>query len=227
MLRCPIASRPIPGRRCGSTHSQTRRSVICDIVDVGPWNIDDPYWERGARPQAETGTDMMGRRTNAAGIDLTPAAAQAIGLAGKGKVEWEFMSGVASGPVISGGGIVVPTTPSPGTPAPTPRPDLVAGLFAQFFRRLQNKPQGAPMPTSENDLGAVLQQAMKVLQNVEQQRAAGDATATPQQQAEQISAGYPAGRHDRPGARQVAGAGSGERRAGRRRSASCSTARRP
>ena len=42
------------------------------------------------------------------------------------------------------------------------------------------------MPTSENDLGAVLQQAMKVLQNVEQQRAAGDATATPQQQAEQI-----------------------------------------
>ena len=168
------------------THSQTRRSVICDIVDVGPWNIDDPYWERGARPQAETGTDMMGRRTNAAGIDLTPAAAQAIGLAGKGKVEWEFMSGVASGPVISGGGIVVPTTPSLGTPAPTPRPDLVAGLFAQLFRRLQNKPQGDPMPTSENDLGAVLQQVMKVLQNVEQQRAAGDVTATPQQQAEQI-----------------------------------------
>ena len=42
------------------------------------------------------------------------------------------------------------------------------------------------MPTSENDLCAVLQQAMKVLQNVEQQRAAGDVTATPQQQAEQI-----------------------------------------
>ena len=56
-----VTANPRPKVRV--THSQTRRSVICDIVDVGPWNIDDPYWERGARPQAETGTDMMGRRT--------------------------------------------------------------------------------------------------------------------------------------------------------------------
>ena len=27
-------------------------SVVCDIVDVGPWNGNDPYWETGGRPQA-------------------------------------------------------------------------------------------------------------------------------------------------------------------------------
>ena len=30
-------------------------SVVCDIVDVGPWNSNDPYWETGTRPQAESG----------------------------------------------------------------------------------------------------------------------------------------------------------------------------
>lgn len=67
-------------------------SVVCDIVDVGPWNTNDPYWQTGTRPQAETGTDTRGRRTNLAGIDLTPAAADAIGLNGKGLVDWQFGS---------------------------------------------------------------------------------------------------------------------------------------
>lgn len=65
-------------------------SVLCKVVDVGPWNTDDPYWENGTRPQAETGIDEDGRRTNLAGIDLTPAAAAKIGLDGKGKVDWAF-----------------------------------------------------------------------------------------------------------------------------------------
>ena len=68
-----------------------KKSVVCKIVDVGPWNIDDPYWETGVRPQAETGVDRKGRKTNKAGIDLTPAAAHAIGLKGKGVVDWEFV----------------------------------------------------------------------------------------------------------------------------------------
>jgi hypothetical protein len=68
-----------------------KKSVICKIVDVGPWNIDDPYWETDARPQAETGIDRKGRKTNKAGIDLTPAAARAIGLSGKDTVDWEFV----------------------------------------------------------------------------------------------------------------------------------------
>lgn len=67
------------------------KSVVCQIVDVGPWNTNDPYWNSGGRPQAESGTDNTGRHTNHAGIDLTPAAAKAIGLNGLGKVDWEFV----------------------------------------------------------------------------------------------------------------------------------------
>ena len=87
------------------------KSVVCEIVDVGPWNINDPYWESGGRPQAETGIDNTGRRTNKAGIDLTPLAAQAIGLNGLGKVDWEF---VGSEPII------IPPKPSGKPMAPTP-----------------------------------------------------------------------------------------------------------
>lgn len=68
------------------------KSVDCDVVDVGPWNTNDPYWlTAGARPQAESGTDSRGRSTNKAGIDLTPAADAAIGLNGKGIVDWEII----------------------------------------------------------------------------------------------------------------------------------------
>jgi hypothetical protein len=70
---------------------ETGKSVVCDIVDLGPWNTNDPYWETGGRPQAESGTALDGRTTNLAGIDLTPAAARSIGIDGKGKVEWEFV----------------------------------------------------------------------------------------------------------------------------------------
>ena len=60
------------------------------MLDIGPWNTNDPYWEAHKRPQAESGTDMRGRRTNRAGIDLTPATARALGIDGKGVVDWEF-----------------------------------------------------------------------------------------------------------------------------------------
>jgi hypothetical protein len=78
--------------------SANGKNVTCPIVDVGPWNTNDPYWMTGARPQAESGTDMSGRRTNSAGIDLTPAAAAAIGLDGKGQVVWSFDS-TGAGPM--------------------------------------------------------------------------------------------------------------------------------
>lgn len=74
------------------TNKKLGLSVDCDIVDVGPWNINDPYWLTGARPQAETGIDLgqVGppRKTNRAGIDLTLAAAEAIQIDGKGIVDW-------------------------------------------------------------------------------------------------------------------------------------------
>jgi D-alanyl-D-alanine carboxypeptidase len=72
--------------------SANGKVVACQIVDVGPWNTNDPYWMTTGRPQAESGTDMSGRRTNGAGIDLTPAAAAAIGLDGKGQIVWFFDS---------------------------------------------------------------------------------------------------------------------------------------
>jgi hypothetical protein len=68
------------------------KSVIADVVDIGPWNTNDPYWEAHKRPQAESGTDMRGRHTNKAGIDLTPATARALGIDGKGVVDWEFVA---------------------------------------------------------------------------------------------------------------------------------------
>lgn len=67
------------------------KSVVADVVDIGPWNTNDPYWIAHARPQAESGTDMRGRHTNKAGIDLTPATARALGIDGKGVIDWEFV----------------------------------------------------------------------------------------------------------------------------------------
>lgn len=76
------------------------RFVDCDIMDVGPWNTQDPYWlVDGKRPQAESGTDTRGRKTNKAGIDLTPAAAKAIGLSGKDMVTWEFIPAAVTVPM--------------------------------------------------------------------------------------------------------------------------------
>ena len=69
----------------------TGASATAGIEDVGPWNIDDPYWDKGTRPQAESGTDMTGRETNGAGIDLSPALAAQLGIDGMGEVDWEFV----------------------------------------------------------------------------------------------------------------------------------------
>jgi hypothetical protein len=68
----------------------TGESATANIEDVGPWNTNDPYWDKGTRPQAESGIDMSGRSTNGAGIDLSPALADAIGIDGMGEVDWEF-----------------------------------------------------------------------------------------------------------------------------------------
>jgi N-acetylmuramoyl-L-alanine amidase len=67
-------------------------TATAHIEDVGPWNIDDPYWIKGTRPQAESGTDMTGRTTNGAGIDLSPALAKALKIDGMGFVDWLFVN---------------------------------------------------------------------------------------------------------------------------------------
>jgi peptidoglycan hydrolase-like protein with peptidoglycan-binding domain len=75
----------------------TGKTVIISLEDVGPWNINDPYWETNSRPQAESGWDTRKRKTNLAGIDLTPAAAKALGLKGLGKVNWRFVTEIDDG----------------------------------------------------------------------------------------------------------------------------------
>ena len=94
----------LPGRFAGSTlplvevfNPDTGKSAVCTIRDIGPWYIDDYYWQTGTRPKAEpTGSTIQdgknkGRTSNGAGIDLTPAAAAAVGLEGKGTVHWRFV----------------------------------------------------------------------------------------------------------------------------------------
>jgi hypothetical protein len=99
-----------PGARPGVRVWKDGKSIDCEIVDVGPWYPSwrgpiDPYWTTGTRPRAETDN-----RTNKAGIDLTPAAARAIGLNGKGFVSWEFIGAApavkppVAGPVVVGTG---------------------------------------------------------------------------------------------------------------------------
>ena len=70
------------------------KSVVCEIIDIGPWYDGtpdrgpfDPYWETGKRPRAETDP-----RTNGAGIDVTFPLDEALGLGGKGLVDWEFVT---------------------------------------------------------------------------------------------------------------------------------------
>ncbi len=61
------------------------------VEDVGPWYCgNDPYWETGTRPESEDGVDGKGRHTNLAGIDLSYALAQDMGIEGIGLVDWRF-----------------------------------------------------------------------------------------------------------------------------------------
>lgn len=79
------AERPLVKVYCGG------KSAVAEIWDVGPWNTNDPYWATGCRPAAESGIDEKGRETNGAGIDLSPALAEALGVDGMGKVDWKFL----------------------------------------------------------------------------------------------------------------------------------------
>lgn len=79
----------------------TEKEVCVPIRDVGPWLIDDPYWETGERPVAEANVIIprgkhKGKNSNGAGIDLTPATVHALGLnlaRGKWRVDWWFDPG--------------------------------------------------------------------------------------------------------------------------------------
>ncbi len=91
----PSIARPFrfsgPRARVRLINPRSGAAIDCDIVDVAPWKINDPYWQTGTRPLTRTGIDMTGRKTNKAGTDLSIAAANAIQIEGKGLVDWEFI----------------------------------------------------------------------------------------------------------------------------------------
>jgi hypothetical protein len=77
--------------------SGPKGEYTCGIVDVGPWNINDPdYVLHDARPLSESQFKNHTKAqngqvpTNDAGIDLTGPVAAAVGIKGKGKVKWRF-----------------------------------------------------------------------------------------------------------------------------------------
>jgi hypothetical protein len=67
------------------------RAIVVPVRDVGPWNIDDAYWELGARPASERGRGHYRRPVNTAGIDLSDAVFAALGLPDNDIVEWRFV----------------------------------------------------------------------------------------------------------------------------------------
>lgn len=114
-------------------------AAVGPVIDKGPWYDGTPekpadeYWKDGKRPRAEGDA-----HTNGAGIDLYPAAADALGIsyterggqiiAGGGQIDWGFLE--------PGAPIPVPTPapePEPGEPrAPQPVPTDLAAAIAEI-----------------------------------------------------------------------------------------------
>jgi Subtilase family/N-acetylmuramoyl-L-alanine amidase len=95
------AKLPSSTRHILVTNSANGRSVYCLVNDRGPWNLNDAYWADNRRPateyQMENGIPAENGSvpTNPAGIDLTPAAMQALGVMGpinsrSALVNWQF-----------------------------------------------------------------------------------------------------------------------------------------
>jgi hypothetical protein len=73
-----------------------KRVVRAQVLDVGPWNIDDDDYVFGtARPLSESGIKTDGKKrisgeTNGAGIDLGEAVWAALGMTDNGEVSWSM-----------------------------------------------------------------------------------------------------------------------------------------
>jgi hypothetical protein len=67
------------------------RAVVVPVMDVGPWNIDDDYWERDERPASERGHGTYRTPVNTAGIDLSAAVFATLGLPDNDLVDWRFV----------------------------------------------------------------------------------------------------------------------------------------
>lgn len=67
------------------------RVVVVEVLDVGPWNLDDAYWENDARPAAEQGRGAYRTPVNPAGIDLSDPVFAELGMRENDYVEWRFV----------------------------------------------------------------------------------------------------------------------------------------
>ena len=67
------------------------RAVVVPCLDVGPWNVDDAYWQASRRPAAERFHGRYRTPSNRAGIDLSDAVFSALGLRDNSWVEWRFV----------------------------------------------------------------------------------------------------------------------------------------
>ncbi len=67
------------------------RTLVVPVLDVGPWNVNDDYWTTGRRPAAERGRGAYRRPSNAAGIDLSDATFNALGMRDNAILEWRFV----------------------------------------------------------------------------------------------------------------------------------------
>ncbi|NIP61515.1 MAG: hypothetical protein GWN01_05275 [Nitrosopumilaceae archaeon] len=75
-------------------------SAIVPVGHIGPWNgggrnhkYDDRYWQKECRPQAESGMDLQGNKTNKAGILISSELWKKLELGRKrlAKVRWQFV----------------------------------------------------------------------------------------------------------------------------------------
>lgn len=72
------------------------KSTYAQVLDVGPWNIDDPYPFTGEPPLATVGIKTDGHervsgQTNGAGIDLGQRVWNDLGMVDNGEVDWYFL----------------------------------------------------------------------------------------------------------------------------------------
>ncbi|MBV8760189.1 MAG: hypothetical protein JO257_23050 [Deltaproteobacteria bacterium] len=67
------------------------RVVVVPCLDVGPWNVDDPYWKHDEPPASERGRGAYRTPVNKAGIDLSDAVFAELGLTDNDYVDWRFV----------------------------------------------------------------------------------------------------------------------------------------
>jgi N-acetylmuramoyl-L-alanine amidase len=98
-LALPWKDQANKGRPARVINPATGQEAVGLLWDLGPWFTDDNYPQLQERPLAETlhaagqpcpRGPNKGKVPNGAGIDLSPALAAAVGISGKGLVNWQW-----------------------------------------------------------------------------------------------------------------------------------------